>query len=119
MSVSCSCPVSFNVARTFVALGRRASAGTVGIPGRSPEPDTSGLPHLDNRQLELDHRLARTQSEVAEAGLVQVGSSARLAVGWGRPMVRCLRLRRALSRLQPYAGCLLPSYVASTPSEFP
>lgn len=106
------------VVRTFVALGRRASAGTVGRPGRSPEPGTFGQLHLGNRRMELDHWQARIQSEVAEAGLVQVGSSALLEVGWGRPMVHCLRLQRALSLLQPCADCLLPFYVASTPFGF-
>lgn len=69
------------IVRTSVALGRRASAGIVDIPGHSPEPGTSGLLRLGNRRLELDHWLAHTQSEVVEAVLVQVGSSARLAVG--------------------------------------
>ena len=68
--------------------------------------------------MELGRWQGRIQSEEAEAGLVQVGSSARLGVGWGRLMVRCLRLRRALSLLQPCAGYPLPSYVASTPFEF-
>ena len=68
--------------------------------------------------MELGRWQVRTQLEVAEAGLVQVGSFALLEVGWGRPMVRCLHLRRALSLRQPCAGCLLPSYVASTPFEF-
>lgn len=111
--------LNVGVIGTFVALGRRASADIVGIPGHSPEPGTSGRLHLGNHRVELDHRLVRIQWEVAEAGLVQVGSSALLGVGWGRPMVRCLRLQRALSLLQPCAGCLLPSYVASTPFEFP
>ena len=66
----------------------------------------------------LDHQLAHIRSEVAEAGQVQVGSSALLEVDWGQPMLRYLRLQRVLSRLQPCAGCLLPSCVASTPFEF-
>lgn len=103
----------------FVGLGRRASAGTVGIPGRFPELGTFGPLHSGNRQMELDHWLARTQSEVAEAGLVQVDNSGLLGADWGRLMVRCLRLQRALSLLQPCAGCLLPSYVVSTPFGFP
>ena len=112
-------PFCIQVVRTFVALDRRASAGTVGIPDRSPEPGTFGPLHLGNRRLELGLRLARIQSEGVEAGLVQGGNSDLLAVDWGRPMARCLRLQRALSPLQPCAGCLLLSFVASTPFEFP
>ena len=65
---------------TFVALGRRASAGTASIPGHFLEPGTSGQPHLDNCRLELDHWLARIQSEEVEAGLVQQRSSVRREV---------------------------------------
>lgn len=118
MSASSSHPIDcVKLVRTFVGLGHRASVGTAGIPGRSLEPGTSGRPHLDSRQLGLDRWLARTRSE-AVAAVVQVGSSARLGVGWGRPMVRYLRWQRALSRHQPCAGCLLPSCVVSTPFEF-
>ena len=104
--------------RTFVALGHRASAGTVGILGRFPEPGTSGQLRLGSRRMELDHWLGRIQWEVAEAGLGRVGSSALLEVGWDLPLLRYLRLQHALSLLQPCAGCLLPSCVASTPCEF-
>lgn len=112
-------PFLIKILRTFVGLGRRASAGTAGRPGRFPELGTFGPLHSGNRQREPDHLLARIQSEVAEAGLVQEDSSALLGVGWGRPMVRCLRLQRAPSLHQPCAGCLLPSYVVSTPYGFP
>ena len=104
---------------TSVALGRRASAGTEDIPGHSPEPGTSGQPRWDNHRLELGHSLGRTQSEVVEDGLDQGDNSVLLEVDWDRPMVRCLRWQRALSPLQPCAGCLPPSYVVSTPFEFP
>lgn len=110
-------PVRIRLARTFVAPGHRASAGTAGIPDRSPEPGTFDQLHLDSRRLGLDRWLARIQSEVAEA-VAQADSSALLEVDWGRPRVRCVHWQRALSLPQPCAGCLLPSYVASTPFEF-
>ena len=75
---------------TFVALGRTASAGTVGILGHFPAPGTSDRLRLGNRRLELDHRLVRIQLEVVEADLVQGGNSVLLEVGWGRSMVRYL-----------------------------
>ena len=104
---------------TSVALGRRASAGTENIPGHSPEPGTSDQRRWDNHRRELDHSRGRTQSEVAEDGLDQGDSSVLLEVDWDRPMVRYLRWQRALFPLQPCAGCLPPSYVVSTPFEFP
>lgn len=112
-------PVRLENSRTFVALGRRASAGIVGIPGHSPEPGTSGPPRLGSRQPELDHWQARIQWEVAEAGLVQGGNSVLREVDWGRPMVRCPRWQRVLSLLRPCADCLPPFYVASIPFGFP
>lgn len=56
MSASCPHPgFPFKFIRTFVALGHRGSAGTVGILGRFPEPGTSGRLHLGSRRMELDH----------------------------------------------------------------
>lgn len=104
---------------TFVALDRRASAGTVGTLGHSPEPGTSGPPRLGSRQRELDHWQARIQWEVVEAGLVQGDNSVLQGVGWDRPMVRCPRWQRVLSPLRPCADCLPPFYVASIPFGFP
>lgn len=104
---------------TFVALARRGSAGTMDILGHFPEPGTSGRLHWGSHRLELDHWRARIRWGVIEAGLVREDSSALLEVGWDQRRVRCLRWQRALSLLQPCVGCLLPSYVASTPSEFP
>lgn len=112
-------PGQLEAFRTFVALDRRASAGTVGTPGHFPEPGTSGPPRLGSRQLGLDHWPARIQWEVVEAGLVQGDSSVLLEVDWGRPMVRCLRWQRVLSLLRLCAGCLPPFCVASIPFGFP